>query len=66
MNPKRVTQIALDELILKDMKVAILGLAYRGGEETAFSGAFPLEHISDLAQLSMTLCSQMKRYGPLD
>ncbi len=49
--PKRVTQIALDEVdSLKGMKVAILGLAYRGGvKETAFSGAFPLAaHISDL------------------
>ena len=35
---------------LRDMKVAILGLAYRGGvKETAFSGAFPLEeYIKDL------------------
>jgi len=42
--PKRVTQIALDQFnSLRDMKVVILGLAYRGGvKETAFSGAFPL------------------------
>ena len=49
--PKRVTQIALEELdSLRNMKVAILGLAYRGGvKETAFSGAFPLaEYIRDL------------------
>ena len=49
--PKRVTQIALKEFdSLRDMKVAILGLAYRGGvKETAFSGAFPLaEYIKDL------------------
>ena len=49
--PKRVIQIALKEFdSLRDMKVAILGLAYRGGvKETAFSGAFPLEeYIKDL------------------
>ena len=49
--PKRVIQIALEEFdSLRDMKVAILGLAYRGGvKETAFSGAFPLEeYIKDL------------------
>ncbi len=49
--PEKVVQIALDELdTLADTKIAILGLAYRGGvKETAFSGAFPLvQHIKDL------------------
>ena len=49
--PKRVTQIALNQLdSLREMKVVILGLAYRGGvKETAFSGAFPLaEYVRDL------------------